>query len=42
MLQLSGIKPHNINIPNKPFKRKIVKIVTAPKTRGGCGCGGSK
>ena len=41
MLQLAGIKPCNINItniPNKPLKRKIVRIVTAPKG-GGCGCG---
>lgn len=37
MLGLAGIRPHNINTP-KPFKRKIVKIVTAPKS-GGCGCG---
>jgi len=37
MLQLAGIKPHNINAP-KPLKRKIVRIVSAPKS-GGCGCG---
>lgn len=37
MLQLAGIKPHNINTPNKPLKRKIVRIVTPPKS--GCGCG---
>jgi hypothetical protein len=40
MLGLAGIKPHNINAPNKPFKRKIVRIVTPPKSGGGgCGCG---
>jgi hypothetical protein len=38
MLGLAGIKPHNINAPNKPLKRKIVRIVTPPKS-GGCGCG---
>lgn len=37
MLGLAGIRPHNINV-QKPFKRKIVRIVTAPKS-GGCGCG---
>jgi len=35
MIRFPGIKPHNIT--NKPFKRKIIRIVTAPKT--GCGCG---
>jgi hypothetical protein len=38
MLGLAGIRPHNINARNKPFKRKIVRIVTVPKS-GGCGCG---